>query len=166
MHMKIYFNDKPLFLADKLDDEIEPYVHHDDAVLIDELSAPGVNSMIHEMRQASIHAGIFIHKDFEALKHAFFKKFKIVKAAGGLVLNNHKEMLFIFRRGKWDLPKGKLDEGETIEECSVREIYEETGITAKIRKPLAITYHTYDENGKHILKESHWYLLSCKDGNS
>ena len=166
MHIKIYFNDKPLFLADKLDDETEPYIHHDDAILIDELSAPSVNSMIHEMRQASIHAGIFIHKDFEALKHAFFKKFKIVKAAGGLVLNNHKEMLFIFRRGKWDLPKGKLDEGETIEECTVREIYEETGITAKIKKPLAITYHTYDENGKHILKESHWYLLSCKDGNS
>ena len=114
MHIKIYFNDKPLFLADKLDDETEPYIHHDDAILIDELSAPSVNSMIHEMRQASIHAGIFIHKDFEALKHAFFKKFKIVKAAGGLVLNNHKEMLFIFRRGKWDFPKENLTRGKRL----------------------------------------------------
>jgi 8-oxo-dGTP pyrophosphatase MutT (NUDIX family) len=164
MHVKIYFNDKPLFLADQLDAEIEPYVHHDDAVMIDELSAPSVNAMIHEMRQPSIHAGIFIHKDLEALKHAFFKKFKIVKAAGGIVTNSHKELLLIFRRGKWDLPKGKMDEGETIEECTVREIAEETGITtAKIKKPLLITYHTYDENGKHILKESHWYLLTCSD---
>ena len=54
-------------------------------------------------------------------------KTKII-AAGGLVTNKHNELLMIFRRAKWDLPKGKLDEGESIEACAVREVEEETGI--------------------------------------
>jgi ADP-ribose pyrophosphatase YjhB (NUDIX family) len=77
-----------------------------------------------------------------------------------LVLNEKKEILFIFRRGKWDLPKGKLDKGETLEQCAVREVEEETGLkNIMLDKNLITTYHTYDENGKHILKESYWYEM-------
>jgi 8-oxo-dGTP pyrophosphatase MutT (NUDIX family) len=73
-----------------------------------------------------------------------------------------KKALFIFRRGKWDLPKGKLDEGESIETCAIREIKEETGIEGiKIVKPLIITYHTYHQDKEFILKESHWYLVKA-----
>lgn len=162
MHIKIYFNDKPLFLTDSITAEIEPYVHHDDAVLIDEFSTPGVNSMIHEMRQEKVHAGIFLHPDVSVLEKAFRKKFTLVQAAGGLVLNDKQEILMIFRRGKWDLPKGKLDPGESLETCAVREVREETGLQKLIlEKPLVVTYHTYDESGKHILKESHWYLIKA-----
>ena len=128
MHIKIYFNDKPLFICDEMTEEINNYAHHDDAIFIDEFSTPAVNSIIHEMRQEKIHAGIFLHADLDHLKKAVWKKFEIVKAAGGLVLNENKELLFIFRRGKWDLPKGKLDEGETIEQCAIREVAEETGV--------------------------------------
>jgi 8-oxo-dGTP pyrophosphatase MutT (NUDIX family) len=162
MHIKIYFNDKPLFLTDEITPDIEPYVHHDDAVFIDEFSTPGVNSMIHEMRQKKVHAGIFLHQPVKELEKAFRKKFNVVQAAGGLVLNDAGDVLMMLRRGKWDLPKGKLDPGESLETCAVREVEEETGLSKlTLEKPLVITYHTYDESGKHILKESHWYLIKA-----
>ena len=69
----------------------------------------------------------------------------------------------IFRREKWDLPKGKLDAGETIEECALREVEEETGLkNLELRKFLKITFHTYVQFGKHILKETHWYSMIPK----
>ena len=161
MYIKIYFNDKPLFLTDEMTEEIQGYAHHDDAILIDEFSHPAVNAMIHEMRREKVHAGIFIHSDLATLKKAFWKKFNLVQAGGGLVNNGAQAWLFMLRRGKWDLPKGKLDAGETLEQCAVREVGEETGLSAvRPDAPLLITYHTYDENGKHILKETHWYRMS------
>ena len=164
MYIKIYFNDKPLFLCDAMTPEITGYAHHDDAVLIDEFSHPAVNAMIHEMRQAKVHAGIFIHSDLEELRKAVWRKFLLVKAGGGLVLNDEGKYLFIFRRGIWDLPKGKLDPGETIGQCAVREVGEETGLRGvQSDGPLVVTYHTYDENGKHILKETHWYRMHVTD---
>ena len=78
-------------------------------------------------------------------------------------MNEKKEILLIFRRGKWDLPKGKLDKGETLEGCAVREVEEETGLTkVKLIAPLTISYHTYHEGTKFILKESHWYNMKTK----
>ena len=62
------------------------------------------------------------------LKKAFWKKFMLVQAGGGLVQNGNGQYLFMLRRGKWDLPKGKLDPGETLEQCAVREVGEETGL--------------------------------------
>lgn len=112
------------------------------------------------MQQEKIHAGIFLHSDLEQLKKAFWKKFSHVAAAGALVLNDQKQLLFIFRRGKWDLPKGKQDAGESIEDCALRETREETGLTRlELLHPLCHTYHTYSEAGKAYLKETHWYLF-------
>lgn len=163
MHIKIYFNDKPLFLCDNIDEVVEPFVHHDDAVFIDELDSHTVKSMIYEMQLEKIHAGVFFHANLEELKKAFFKKFTLVQAAGGLVKNERGENLLIFRRGKWDLPKGKLDKGESLEECAVREVEEETGLqNIKLLGPLLVTYHTYHEGTKFILKESHWYKMKTQ----
>lgn len=163
MHIKIYFGEKPLFLCDTIDETIEPYMHHDDAVFIDELDTHTVKTMIHEMLQPAVHAGIFLHPDLEALKTAFFKKFIIIQAGGGLVRNEKEEVLLIFRRGSWDLPKGKLDEGETLAECAVREVQEETGLQKiKLVAPLTVTWHTYHEGTKFILKESHWYTMETR----
>ncbi|RYG35731.1 MAG: NUDIX hydrolase, partial [Chitinophagaceae bacterium] len=67
MFIKIYFNDKPLFLTNEITPELEPFKHHDDAVFMDELSSPAVNSMIHEMKVDKVHAGIFLHPDLNAL---------------------------------------------------------------------------------------------------
>src|SRR5215467_13515656 len=163
MYLKVYFNDKPLFLCDTIDKMIRPLIHHDDAVFIDELNAHTTKTMIHEMQQPNVHAGIFQHPDLEELKKAFFKKFTIIQAAGGLVKNHEDKILMIFRRGKWDLPKGKLDKGEKLEECAVREVEEETGLKhVELHSPLVITYHTYHEGTKFILKESHWFAMTIK----
>lgn len=160
MFIKIYFGDKPLYLCDEVDEVIQPFVHHDDAIFIDELNTHTVKTMIHEMEQPSIHAGVFYHPDLDTLKKAFYKKFTLVMAAGGLIQNEKKDILLIFRRGKWDLPKGKLDKGENLEDCAIREVEEETGLSkVKLINPLTITYHTYHEGARFILKESHWFTM-------
>jgi len=85
---------------------------------------------------------------------------RIVRAAGGLIQNERGEILFMFRLNKWDLPKGKIDAGESPEECAVREVKEETGIReVELKDFLLITHHVYEENGKNILKETHWFRM-------
>lgn len=89
---------------------------------------------------------------------------KTILAAGGLVYNEKDELLMIFRRGKWDLPKGKLDEGERIEDCAVREVMEETGLTTVVRGDLiGITYHQYFDQWvkEEVIKETHWYRMQA-----
>ena len=161
MFIKIYFDDKPLFLCDNVDATLQPYIHHDDAVFIDELNLHTVKSMIHEMQDPSVHAGVFFHKDLKELKDAFFKKFTLIKAAGGFVLNENNEVLLMFRRGKWDLPKGKMDKKETFEECAKRETEEETGLKdIKLISPLITSYHTYHEGSRYLLKETKWFTMN------
>jgi 8-oxo-dGTP pyrophosphatase MutT (NUDIX family) len=161
VYIKIYFNDRPLFLCDRIDDVIQPHVHHDDGIFIDELNAHTVKTIIHEMQQPQVHAGVFYHADLDELRKAFQKKFTVVQAAGGLVGNEHDQILMIFRRGRWDFPKGKLDRGEKLEDCAVREVEEETGLrNVKLLFPLTVTYHTYHEGTRHILKESHWFSMT------
>jgi 8-oxo-dGTP pyrophosphatase MutT (NUDIX family) len=162
-YITIYFGKKPVFLCDKLTPEIDEVRHHPDAVYIDELSRAAINSLLHEIDKPQFHAGIIINENFQKLQKEFFKHFKLVIACGGLVKNKEGEILLIFRRGKWDLPKGKLDDNETLLECAVREVKEETGLTKiKAGKEIEVTYHTYVEFGKHILKESHWYLMHVR----
>src|SRR5258705_5069621 len=103
MYIKIYFGEKPLFLCDIIDSFIQPYVHHDDAVFIDELSSHTVKSMIHEMEQPRVHAGVFYHDNIEELKKAFLKKFSLVIAAGGFVKNDNREYLIMLLRCKEEL---------------------------------------------------------------
>ncbi len=84
----------------------------------------------------------------------------LIKAGGGLVTNELGEVLFIFRRGKWDLPKGKLDPGESLESCAIREVKEETGIgVLEMIRFLLVTKHEYAERGQNFLKETHWWLM-------
>ena len=158
--IKVYFNNKPLFITSGITKELEEYLHREETVLIDEFNSHTIKAMIHEMEASQINAGVFLHEDVDAVVAAFKKKMLLIVAAGGMVYTEEGELLLIFRRGKWDLPKGKLDENETLEACAVREVKEETGLVkVELEKPLIITYHTYHQDGKHILKESHWYLM-------
>jgi 8-oxo-dGTP pyrophosphatase MutT (NUDIX family) len=160
--VKIYFNNKPLFITNQITKELEEYLHHEETVFIDEFNIHTVKAMLHEMELPKIHAGVFLHEDVDAVLKSFKKKLVWIKAAGGLIHTEDDYLLLISRRGKWDLPKGKLDENEEMENCAVREVKEETGLTkVEIEKPLCITYHTYHQYGKHILKESHWYLMKA-----
>ncbi len=162
MQIKIYFDEKTVYLCDEMDDHLTEIMHHPDAVFVDELSRPAINSLLHEIKKEDFHAGIIWNGDIEKLKKAFFKHFIVIEAAGGIVLNEKKEILFIFRRGKWDLPKGKMEKKESAEACAQREIEEETGVKElTLKKKIGETYHTYDEFGKHILKISHWFYYTC-----
>ena len=90
----------------------------------------------------------------------FKKKFKLIKSGGGLVLNQKKEILFIYRAKKWDLPKGKIEKGEKIRDAAIREVEEECGISdLKIIKPLLKTYHIFYSEKEQRLKQTHWYLM-------
>lgn len=89
--------------------------------------------------------------------------FEVRVAAGGLVVNQYGEYLFIFRKGLWDLPKGHLDKGESHKNAALREVEEECGIAGmEIVNPIVTTYHTYWLEERPVLKPSHWFLMKYK----
>ncbi|HOZ97021.1 MAG TPA: NUDIX domain-containing protein [Niabella sp.] len=160
MQTTIYINNKPVYLTDQLDTHLEQLHHLPETIFIDELDTHTIKSMLREIALPQIKQGIFLHNDLEALKTKFFKKFEKHVAGGGLVINKTNDILMIFRRGFWDLPKGHLDKGETIQACALREVQEETGLSKiHLLSPILITYHTYEHGTHHILKESHWFLM-------
>lgn len=159
--MKVYFAEKPLFLCNRRDAEIDSLLHHPDTVLIEEISAPAIHALLLEIKKEDFHAGVLLHEDFDHLKKNFFHYFTLVEAAGGLVRNEKDEALFIFRRGKWDLPKGKMESGEDPATCAAREIEEETGLkNLTLSEKIGETFHVYEEFGKTILKTTHWYSFT------
>ena len=93
---------------------------------------------------------------------AVFKTHERIAAAGGVIVDETGRVLMIFRRGKWDLPKGKAEENESMETCAEREVIEETGVkNISLTGHLITTYHTYVERGNAILKETYWYSFSA-----
>lgn len=85
---------------------------------------------------------------------------QLIEAAGGYVTNSRGEALIIFRRGKWDLPKGKIDRGESTEEAAIREVEEECGISGlQIIRKICVTYHCYQLHQQFVLKKTHWFLM-------
>ena len=167
MIIKIYFNQKPLYLCDKIETEIEPFLHQESTVFIDELDHHTIKLALFEIQQPTVERLVFMHKNLEELKEAFFKKFKIVYAGGGLVYDQKQtSCLLIYRRGHWDLPKGKLDTGETIETCALREVEEETGLTKpNLKGLLTKTWHTYPEGSHIVLKETHWFKMIASNAD-
>jgi 8-oxo-dGTP pyrophosphatase MutT (NUDIX family) len=161
MQITVYVHNKPVYLVDALDEQLEKWHHQPDTIFIDELDVHTIKSMLHEISLPEIRLGIFLHPNLEELKSQFLKKFEVHVAGGGLVTNEKGEMLMIFRRGFWDLPKGHMDKGETIEECALREVREETGLkNLELKQFLITTYHSYGQGTHHIMKESHWFLMS------
>lgn len=101
-----------------------------------------------------------IFDDLKAGWQLFKSFFKIRKAAGGLVQNSKGDLLFIQRKGFWDLPKGHIEKGEKKRVAALREVTEECGIQdLKLDRKLLVTYHTYLLNGALVLKPNHWYLM-------
>lgn len=88
-----------------------------------------------------------------------------IEAAGGIVRDPQGRVLMIFRRGHWDLPKGKWEPGETIEQCAVREVEEECGVTGlSIEASVGTTEHTYAGDEGEIIKRTYWFLMHCPGG--
>lgn len=106
-------------------------------------------------------------ENVEEIWEDFTHMFKVIEAAGGLVKNKNNELLFIRRMGKWDLPKGKIEKGESLEQAALREVEEETGLKELILEEfLNNTFHIYTErNGEKILKTTYWFKMTYV-GNS
>ncbi|GAB4132568.1 MAG: hypothetical protein OHK0045_05950 [Raineya sp.] len=107
----------------------------------------------------SIQEIIIVVEDIKKFKKELKIHFEVVEAAGGVVQEQGK-CLMIFRRGKWDLPKGKIDEGEDAPTAALREIAEECGIEATIQEKICSTWHHYWNGGKIVLKKTKWYLMN------
>lgn len=107
---------------------------------------------------------VYLCENPDATWKRFVYLYTLSIAAGGVVRNEAGEVLVIFRRGKWDLPKGKLDYDETPEHAALREVTEECGINQlQLGAPIAVTYHTYVEKKKRFLKKTHWYYMQSSD---
>ncbi|UIR57945.1 NUDIX domain-containing protein [Sphingobacterium sp. SRCM116780] len=104
---------------------------------------------------------LYIHKDCQLVFQKIKNDSKIIKAAGGLVKNGDGDYLFIFRLGKWDLPKGKVESHEKMKEAAVREVEEECGLKINyLGKKIQTSYHTYRlRNGEFVLKQTNWYEM-------
>ena len=109
----------------------------------------------------SVH---LIHKSLRELHEMFLDVHRPIDAAGGVVINEQNEMLMIYRLGKWDLPKGKVEKGEDIIAAAKREVTEETNVSVNgIIDHLPSTLHTYhDRKGKRILKTTYWFLMKVR----
>ena len=102
----------------------------------------------------------YIYAPGDDILDKFTSKIPMIVAAGGLVRNKKGKVLFIFREGKWDLPKGKLDKGESIEAAAVREVEEETGVKdLVVERYLQTTYHIFRRGGKLKLKKVLWFEM-------
>ena len=150
---KVFVNDKPLFLTNEISKETDFQLFLLESVDIEQL--------IVKMFQNKIQKASLYYPDEAEMMKIFKSKIPVSKAGGGLVYNKKGEVLFIFRNGKWDLPKGGTEKGEEIEDTSMREVEEETGVgKLKIVKKLQKTYHVFKRNGIYKLKITHWFEMT------
>ena len=155
---KVFVNDKPLFLTNQIFKETDFQLFL--------LESVDFKQLIVKYFQNKIQKAYLYHPDEKEIMKVLKTKIPVNKAGGGLVYNKNGEVLFIFRNGKWDLPKGGTDKGEEIEDTAMREVEEETGVNGlSISKKLQKTYHIFKRNGVYKLKITHWFeMQSTYDG--
>jgi ADP-ribose pyrophosphatase YjhB (NUDIX family) len=155
---KVFINDKPLIFSSG--DDLPEY-GPDTRVIC--APAPGQmkESLTWFMHTNEISSLIFAGtQNVRELFNDFVSLFRYMEAAGGIVRNESGERLFIYRFGKWDLPKGKIEKGETPEMAALREVTEETRLTGqRITGKLPSTYHIYEHKGNQVLKKTFWYAM-------
>ena len=149
---KVFVNDKPLFLTNEIVKETDFQLFL--------LESADIKQVIVKIFQNKIQKAYLYHPDEKEIMKTLKTKIPVQKAGGGLVYNAKNEVLFIFRNGKWDLPKGGIEKGEAIEDTAMREVEEETGVgnlvaTEKLQK----TYHIFKRNGRFKLKITHWFEM-------
>ncbi|GAB2767388.1 NUDIX hydrolase [Salinimicrobium soli] len=150
---KVFVNDIPIILSTEKDLG-EKYVN----IPIKEVKFKRIIKKINKGKLLFVN---LYHSNEEKLLKHLFKKLPVVTAAGGMVLNPKKEVLFIFRNGRWDLPKGKIEKGEGLEDGAIREVEEETGVkNLKISQFLQETYHVFQRKGRYRLKVTYWYEMT------
>jgi ADP-ribose pyrophosphatase YjhB (NUDIX family) len=150
---KVFINTKLIILTTAL-----PKLKH---ALVLPLAATSFEAILQVLKETKSKKIYLIGDDPATLLVTFKSKLPVVQAGGGLVRNQSGKMLFIFRKGKWDLPKGKIDKGETLEKGAKREVKEETGVKKlQINGLAGVTYHIFKRNDKYQLKETHWFHMT------
>jgi 8-oxo-dGTP pyrophosphatase MutT (NUDIX family) len=149
---KVFVNDIPIILSTKK--EIgEAYTSYP-------IRTARLKKILKKIDKGKLLYVNLYHENEEKLLKFLLKKLRVVTAAGGMVLNDKDEILFIYRNKRWDLPKGKTEKGESIEDSAIREVEEETGVQdLEITKFLQKTYHVFKRKGKYRLKVTHWYEM-------
>ena len=149
---KVFVNDKPLFLTNEIAKETDFQLFLLESVDIEQLIIKMFNNKI---QKANLY-----HPDEKEILKKVKEKIPVNKAGGGLVYNIKGDVLFIFRNGKWDLPKGGIEKGEEIKETALREVEEETGVSNLIiQRKLQKTYHIFKRSGRYKLKITHWFEM-------
>ncbi|OBQ55794.1 NUDIX domain-containing protein [Tamlana sp. s12] len=149
---KVFVGDKPMILTSIVEQEtnFKNYL----------LNTVNLVKVIRKLNSGALQEARLIHKNPDKLLKKFLKKLPNVVAGGGKVYNAEGDILFIYRNDKWDLPKGKAERNESIEETAIREVTEETGVAGlKITKPLDTTYHIFKRNGRYKIKITHWFEM-------
>ena len=150
---KVFVNDKPLFLTNKIVKETDFQLFLLESIDIEQLIIKMFNNKINK-------AYLYYPDEKEILKK-MKEQIPVRKAGGGLVYNKKGQVLFIFRNGKWDLPKGGTEKEELIEDTATREVEEETGVgNLTVTKKLQKTYHIFKRNGKYRLKITSWFEMT------
>ena len=125
------------------------------------LDGDSIVEAIRLLSKKKIKKAYLYHPDEKKILKLFMHKIPVVVAGGGFVINKKGKVLFIYRNGKWDLPKGKVDKGESIERAAIREVEEETGVkNLEIERFLHTTFHVFKRNGEYRLKQTHWFIMS------
>jgi ADP-ribose pyrophosphatase YjhB (NUDIX family) len=151
----IFCNDIPIYLTDNIEKVSEDYFFYKDDITIEEV--------LNIVKSNRFEQVILFHADLKKLWKEFKWFFKIERAAGGLVKNDKGETLFIYRLDKWDLPKGKIEKGESKKKAAKREVKEECGVNKLIiNKKLQTTYHIFQRKNRETLKVTYWYSMQTK----
>ncbi len=150
---KVFVNESAMILTNKLSEVAEhKYLP---------LNETAIQQAIHSLSKKKLDKVFIYHPNHEEILNKFSKTIPVVVAAGGVVTNKKGQVLFIYRNDKWDLPKGKIDKGETIAAAAIREVEEETGCKGlQIENFLKVTYHIFKRNGLYKLKEVHWFAMN------
>ena len=159
---KVFAKDKPIFILSSTSTDLLKL--NDNVLRIKYQSKKSLHRAYELLLKENVIQRLDISSDDVELVWKSFKSlFLYIEAAGGVVKNDKGEILLIFRKGKWDLPKGKIEKGESIKDAALREVQEECGIDhLSIVKALPATYHTYTVNGKSSLKKTFWFEMLCK----
>jgi len=148
----VFINNNPIYLTDSL--------AHTDENNFFKFDDVDLQASIYRLESNEINDLYLYDENIQLLFKKFTNRFRVIEAAGGVVKNSKDELLFIFRNGLWDLPKGKIEKNESITEAAFREVEEECGIKQlKLDKLIGKTYHIYKINNQYIFKISHWFLM-------
>ena len=149
---KVFFNEQIIYIDSSK--ESEPDEKWEELSDLNEVSV-----LLVQFLQGEDDLFLLTDKVDETLQSIRSEMFYI-ETAGGIVENDDEELLFIYRLGYWDLPKGKIEKGETAEQAAYREIKEECGISShKLKSKLTDTYHIYERDGKMHLKKTFWFYF-------